>query len=248
MTILILGGTTESAALADILTKRTNRRVISSLAGRTAEPRLPRGEVRSGGFGGAAGLAGYLERESISLVVDATHPFASRMGGNAARACAMKGIPLLRLDRPAWIKGPRDRWIEVDDWEEATIHIRRSARRVFLAVGRQELESFAGLDSLWFLLRFAEKAPPLPPPSDFTLIADRGPFTVAGECALLAQYRIDTIVCRNSGGDSAKAKLDAAAELGLSVIIRRRPTRPDLPRVGSAEEAADWIVSALSDR
>lgn len=246
-TILILGGTAEAAALAGILTVKADRRVISSLAGRTSAPRLPRGEVRSGGFGGIAGLADYLDREAVSLVVDATHPFASTMGENAARACAMKSIPLLRLDRPAWIKGPEDRWTEVDSWEEAAALLRQSSSRAFLAVGRQELEAFTGLDSLWFLLRFAEQTPPLPPPAHFTLISDRGPFTLAGECALLAQHRIDTIVCRNSGGESARAKLKAAAELGLPVIMRRRPTRPNVPRATTVEEAALWVQSALSD-
>ncbi len=158
----------------------------------------------------------------------------------------MKGIPLLRLDRPAWIASPKDRWTEVDHWHEAATHLRQSSNRVFLAVGRQELDSFTGLDNLWFLLRFAEKAPPVPPPAQFTLIADRGPFTVTDERALLTRHRIDTIVCRNSGGDSARAKLNAAAELGLPVIMRRRPPRPELPRASSAEEAAMWVHSALS--
>lgn len=245
-TLLILGGTAEAAALARLLAEGGGGpRVISSLAGRTATPRLPPGESRIGGFGGRDGLMDYLRGEAVGAVVDATHPFASRMGWNAARACTALGLPLLRLDRPAWVAGPEDRWTEVESWDEAVVHLRPTSKRVFLAVGRQELAAFAGLDQLWFLLRFAEETPPLPPPARFTLIADRGPFTLAGERALLQKHAIDTIVCRNSGGAAARAKLAAAAELDLPVIMRRRPPRPEGPCAGSAEEAAAWVRSIL---
>lgn len=246
MTVLILGGTAEAAALARRLVDGGGgTRIVSSLAGRTASPRLPPGEVRTGGFGGAAGLAEYLRREDIRAVVDATHPFAARMGWNAAAACAGLGVPLLRLDRPAWVPGPRDDWTSVESWDEAAARLRHASRRVFLAVGRQELAPFAGLDGLWFLLRFAEEAPPDPAPAAHALVADRGPFTVEGERALLRHHRIDTVVCRNSGGEAARAKLEAAAELGLEVLMLRRPERPSLPRAGTAGEAAAWVRARL---
>ncbi|ARJ65247.1 cobalt-precorrin-6A reductase [Magnetospirillum sp. ME-1] len=244
--LLILGGTAEAADLAGILDGIQGLRVVSSLAGRTASPRLPPGECRIGGFGGESGLADYLRREAVTMVVDATHPFARRMGWTAAHACAALGLPWLRLQRPAWVAGPTDRWTEVDDWNEAVPILRRLSRRAFLALGRQELEPFAGLDDLWFLLRFAEEAPPRPAPARFALVADRGPFTPAGERALLLAHGIDTIVCRNSGGAAARAKLAAAAELGLPVIMRRRPPRPAGPSVQSAQEAAAWVRAQFS--
>ncbi|BAE51445.1 cobalt-precorrin-6A reductase [Paramagnetospirillum magneticum] len=240
-TILILGGTAEAVALARTLSSDPGRRVISSLAGRTATPRLPPGESRVGGFGGETGLTDYLRHEAITAVVDATHPFASRMGWNAARACAALGLPLLRLDRPAWMAGPMDYWTPVTAWREAIDLLRCTSKRVFLAVGRQELAAFAGLDDVWFLLRFAENAKPEPPPARFTLIADRGPFTLEGERALLRMHTIDTIVCRNSGGAAARAKLEAASALGLPVIMLERPLRPETACAGSAEDAAAWV-------
>lgn len=244
--LLILGGTAEAADLAGILAGTEGLRVVSSLAGRTASPRLPPGECRIGGFGGESGLADYLRREAVTMVVDATHPFADRMGWNAARACAALGMPLLRLQRPAWTAGPKDHWTEVENWDEAIPILRRMSKRVFLAVGRQELSAFAGLGDLWFLLRFAEEVPPCPAPARFTLVADRGPFTPAGERALLLAHDVDTIVCRNSGGDAARAKLVAAAELDLPVIMRRRPPRPEGPRVEAAAEAAAWVSTLFS--
>ncbi|CUW40515.1 Precorrin-6A reductase [Magnetospirillum sp. XM-1] len=243
--LLILGGTAEAADLARVLAGTRGLRVVSSLAGRTATPRLPPGECRVGGFGGESGLADYLRREAVTMVVDATHPFADRMGWNAARACAGLGLPLLRLQRPAWVAGPKDRWTEVESWDEAIPILRRMSRRVFLAVGRQELDAFAGLDDRWFLLRFAEEAAPNPAPARFALVADRGPFTPEGERDLLLAHDIGAIVCRNSGGTAAHAKLAAAAQLNLPVIMRRRPPRPEGLSVGSAEEAARWVETLL---
>ncbi|KIL98296.1 Cobalt-precorrin-6x reductase [Paramagnetospirillum magnetotacticum MS-1] len=246
-TVLILGGTAEAAALARIMADERGRKVIYSLAGRTVTPRLPHGETRTGGFGGVDGLKDYLQRQTVSVVVDATHPFASRMGWNAAQACAALGLPILRLDRPQWEAGPADRWTMVRSWDEAVIHLTPESKRVFLAVGRQELAPFAGLKDIWFLLRFAESTAPQPRPAHFTLIADRGPFTLDGERALLREHAIDTLVCRNSGGTAARAKLTAAAELGLPVLMLRRPPRPEGPSVGSAEEAAAWVRSHFID-
>jgi precorrin-6A/cobalt-precorrin-6A reductase len=99
-TVLVLGGTAEARELAAALDLRPDTRVISTLAGRVARPRLPAGEVRIGGFGGADGLAAYLGQERVGAVVDATHPFAERMSASAAAACARAGVPLLRLQRP----------------------------------------------------------------------------------------------------------------------------------------------------
>ncbi|HME66227.1 MAG TPA: precorrin-6A/cobalt-precorrin-6A reductase, partial [Streptosporangiaceae bacterium] len=75
MRILILGGTGEARELAAELVA-AGVDVLSSLAGRVRQPRLPDGPVRVGGFGGAAGLAAFLRAERITAVIDATHPFA----------------------------------------------------------------------------------------------------------------------------------------------------------------------------
>ena len=240
-TVLILGGTAEANALARELARHADLRVISSLAGRTDHPRLPPGEVRIGGFGGAAGLRDYLTTQAVSAVIDATHPFAARMGQNAAQACATAGVPLLRLERPAWPKQEGDRWDEVDQWGEAVELLRHHARRVLLAVGRQELGAFASLDQVWFLIRSVDFPDPLPGFVQAELLRARGPFTLEGERALLRDHAIDTIVCKNSGGDASAAKLAAARELGLRVMLLRRPRRPDVPVAADVGGAIAWL-------
>jgi precorrin-6A/cobalt-precorrin-6A reductase len=245
-TILILGGTAEANALAAALAENPGLRVIVSLAGRTAMPRRPAGEIRSGGFGGADGLAAYLTATAVDQVIDATHPFAARMGWNAAIACTQAAVPLLRLERPAWVGQAGDYWTEIDDWSEAAALLTAGSRRVLLALGRQELAPFAHLDALWFLIRSVDAPDPLPAFGRSQTLQTRGPFTLADECRLLAEYDIDTIVCKNSGGDAAVAKLTAARQMGLKVVMRKRPSRPPTPTATTLAEAIAWLDQPLS--
>jgi precorrin-6A/cobalt-precorrin-6A reductase len=248
-TILILGGTTEGYALAGALADRPDLRVVTSLAGRTPNPRRPAGALRIGGFGGVEGLAAYLTGKRVAAVIDATHPFAATMGSHAAQACADLGVPLLRLARPAWEPGAGDRWESVDDWYGAVVALRNlGARRVLLAVGRQELSPFAILDDVWFLVRCVSRPDPLPAFAHAELLLDRGPFQLDAERALLERHRIDCIVCKNSGGSASAAKLQAARECGIPVVMRERPPRPALPTAPDVAAALDWLGDGRAPR
>ena len=244
-TVLLLGGTTEGYELAQALAELGTLRVVSSLAGRTQNPRLPAGEVRIGGFGGIEGLRDYLSRNRIDAVIDATHPFAGRMGWNAANAAALANVPLLRLERPAWQAGPGDRWHCVQDWTQAAQAVERSASRVLLAIGRQELEHFAHLERQWFLIRTVDRPDPPPAFAQYHLLLAKGPFTLDGERQLLVENRIDAIVCKNSGGTATDAKLSAARELGIGVVMLDRPQRPPTAVVSTTAAAMDWVTSAV---
>ena len=244
--VLILGGTTEGYALADALAPRADLRVVSSLAGRTPNPRLPAGESRIGGFGGVDGLRAYLQTEHIAAVVDATHPFAAAMGTHAAAACGPLGIALLRLERPPWRPLPGDRWLSVTDWDAAVAALRRlAARRALLALGRQELAPFAALGDTRFLIRCVSAPDPMPPFADAELLLDRGPFDLDAERRLLTHHGIDCIVCNNSGGAASAAKLTAARERGIPVVMRERPPRPALPTAPDVPAALAWLHVAL---
>ncbi|MFE0028516.1 cobalt-precorrin-6A reductase [Amycolatopsis sp. NPDC059021] len=239
--MLILGGTAEARELAAGLTAR-GVRVVSSLAGRVARPRLPEGEVRVGGFGGVDGLVQWLRDNDVSAVVDATHPFAERIGANAAEATRRTGVPLLRLARPGWRQQPGDVWHWADDLADAAARLPALGRRVFLTSGRQGLAAFAGLDGLWFLIRCVD--PPEPPlPRDHEVLLDRGPYTVDSERSLLREHRIDVLVTKDSGGTHTDAKLRAARELGLPVVVVRRPPRPEAETVGTVREAVEWVLN-----
>jgi precorrin-6A/cobalt-precorrin-6A reductase len=241
--VLVLGGTAEARRLAGALHRDPAFAVTSSLAGRVAVPALPCGDVRIGGFGGAEGLAAWLRGHGTDAVVDATHPFAARMTANALAATAAAGIPLLVLRRPGWTAGPGDRWHRVPHAAAAAALLPSLGERVFLATGRGDLAEFAGLDG-WFLLRAVDPPPP-PLPARHHLVLARGPFTADAERALLREHRVDVLVARDSGGELTAAKLVAARELGLPVVLIARPPAPDAPAVASVEEAVAWLAAAL---
>ena len=239
--ILLLGGTAEARELAAALDD-AGIAVLSSLAGRVTNPRLPRGAVRIGGFGGPDGMARWLGEHDAAAVVDATHPFAQRISTSAAQACTVAGAPLLRLERPGWTARPGDRWHPVADLERAATLVPTLGTRALLTTGRQGLAAFATDERTWFLIRCVD--PPAPPlPSAHELVLDRGPYTLAGERSLIDRYGIDLVVTKDSGGAATEAKLDAASERGLPVIVVQRPPRPAVTSVSTVADALAWAVA-----
>jgi precorrin-6A/cobalt-precorrin-6A reductase len=242
--ILILGGTSEARSLAQRLDE-AGVPVISSLAGSVSRPRLPAGETRIGGFGGADGLALWLAERSIGAVVDATHPFAQRISASAISACASAGVPLLRLERPGWEPRPGDRWHWVDDLGQAAAAVGDLGTRTLLTSGRQGIAAFAHDEVTWFLIRCVDP-PRSPLPPRHMIVLDRGPYTLEGELALVDDHQIDLLVTKDSGGSLTEAKLEAARLRSLPVIVVRRPAREGrVPTVATVGEAADWL--ALGD-
>lgn len=243
MRVLILGGTGDAAALAEKANQIPDLKVVSSLAGRTENPIAPIGSIRVGGFGGAAGLAHYLRENQIDRVIDATHPFAAQISWNAAEAAAETGIPHLMLIRPAWEKSAGDRWIEVADIESAVRIVEAQGQRVFLTIGRQQIAPFASLQNVWFLMRSID--PPTPPIPNGEVLLDRGPFTVEGERKLMIHYNIDLIVSKNSGGDATRAKIVAAQEMRIPIVMIDRPAMPTAMKVSSVDAALKWLIESL---
>lgn len=244
--VLILGGTGEAAALARHLGSEPRVQAITSLAGRTEHRAAVPGDVRIGGFGGAAGLGDYLLDDDIRLVVDATHPFAAAISGHAAEACRGAGVPLLHLIRPPWAPVAGDRWTEVPDMAAAADAVMRLGKRVFLSVGRQDLPAFAHMNEVWFLVRTIEPLKGAAPLADCTLIQGRGPFREDDEVTLLRDHAIDLVVSKNSGGNATYAKIAAARRLALPVVMIERPPPPPGDHVKSLQDAIAWIEAGLA--
>lgn len=242
--ILILGGTQEAYELAERLSQLGGMEIISSLAGRTRDPRLPKGQVRQGGFGGVAGLARYLRDERITHLVNATHPFADQISAHAVMAAHAAGVPLLRLLRPAWQALAEDRWIAAGEVAEAAVLCRRAGGRIFLTVGSGELDAFAGIHNAHFVVRMVD-APEVMPLHDFETITARGPFSLDDELRLLEERHINLLVAKNSGGNATYAKIEAARRLRLPVVMIARPPialDPGSPTVETAEAALAHVV------
>ncbi|MHA6764127.1 cobalt-precorrin-6A reductase [Streptacidiphilus sp. PAMC 29251] len=247
--VLVLGGTGEARRLVGELGREPGLTVTTALAGRVAEPLPPAaGELRVGGFNGAEGLAAWLREQRIAAVVDATHPFAARISANAAQAAAAVGVPLLALRRPGWTAVDGDRWHEAGSLEQAAELLPGLGSRVFLTTGRLGLAAFAGLSELFFLVRSVDP-PRTPLPARSQLLLDRGPFSLDGERALLREHRIDVLVTKDSGGAATAAKLIAAREAGLPVVVVRRPAaEPGVETVTDVAAAVNWLRGQLASR
>ena len=243
--VLILGGTTEARELALAL---CNRELVltMSLAGRTAAPAAQPVPVRRGGFGGAEGLAAHLRNERVDFLIDATHPYAETISANAARAAAQTNTPILALRRPRWTAVEGDVWIEIADAQDAVRALGERPRRVFLAVGRQELTPFAAAPQHQYFIRSVDPVePPLAVPRAHYILA-RGPFTESDDRALLESLCIDAIVAKNSGGGATYSKIAAARALRIPVLMFRRPAVADCPCVATVGEAVAWLDHAVS--
>ncbi len=217
-----------------------------SYAGVTRTRRTPPLPTRVGGFGGVDGLVQYLRAQRVSHVIDATHPFAAQMSRNAIDACAALGLPLLAMERPAWQALAGDQWLHVADMDAAAQALTPQMQRVFLAIGRKQLAAFAPRAAQHhFVLRVIdqnEEALPLPASRCELLIA-RGPFALDDERALLQRHAIDAIVSKNAGGADTYAKIEAARELGLPVIMVDRPLLPARTRCETPQQAMQWLAS-----
>ncbi|TYL94697.1 cobalt-precorrin-6A reductase [Bradyrhizobium rifense] len=236
---LILGGIADASLLAAEIA-RAGIDAVYSYGGRTRAPADQPLPIRIGGFGGASGLADYVRREGITHVIDATHPFAAEMSRNAVEACAQTDTPLIALERTPWAKAPGDNWIEVSDVNAAVAALPETPAPVFLGIGRQHIAPFAARPQHAYTLRFVDP-PEAPLPFAADVIVSRGPFTLDGELAMMRTQGIAWIVARNSGGDGARAKIDAARRLGLPVIMISRPKLPERLRAESVTEVMQWL-------
>lgn len=239
MRVLILGGTAEARELSWALADRPDVEVTSSLAGEVQAPLLPYGKVRVGGFDGPDGLVHFLRQLAPDLVVDATHPFADTITRDAVGACDAVGIPLVVLRRPAWTEVPGDAWTHVPDLPAAAALVREMpAGTVFLSTGRRDLAAFADDAAHDFLVRSID--PPAGKPLvRMTVLLDRGPYTVGSELLVLRQHNVAVLVTKNSGGSMTSAKLVAARELGLPVVVVDRPGLP------SGADVVDSVAGVL---
>lgn len=244
-TLLILGGTTEASDLARAVANR-GLNAVFSYAGRVTRPRAQPVAARVGGFGGVDGLAAYLTANKITHVIDATHPFAVGMSGNAFAACARTGVQLAALSRAAWHPGKGDQWREVADIPAAVAALHGTQKRVFLALGRMHLGAFTAQPQHHYLLRLVD-APHSDPLPNCQIIVARGPFDLAGDIALMQRHNIQLVVCKNAGGTGARAKLDAARHLRLPVLMIARPALPERREFTSTDQVLDWLAHDGTD-
>ncbi len=240
--ILIVGGTRDARDLAAIL-RAEGFDTIVSLAGVTASPAMPAGMVRSGGFGGVDGLVQYLRDHAIAAIADATHPFAVQMSRHACLAAAKAGIPILRLERPAWVPSDGDDWRIVDTVQDAAAVLPDSSHPL-VTVGRKEIGHFFARSDVSGVARMIEDVGDVP--AHWQVLRARPPFTLESELALLGRHAISHLVTKNSGSPDTAAKLVAAREKKIPVIMVARPPKPAVPAISVPQAAPPLLRRLLS--
>ncbi|MFK2912901.1 cobalt-precorrin-6A reductase [Pseudomonas sp. 3HC3] len=221
--ILLLGGVTEALAMA----RRLGPQHVYSLAGIGRVPQGLQCQVRVGGYGGVEGLTRYLREAGITLLIDATHPYAAQISRNAASAARNAGIPCWALRRPAWQAQAGDDWREVEDWA-GLIEALKPFRRPLFTLGREPLQHLDEIppEQFW-TLRALEACPGN---ERCEVIGARGPFHIEDERALFQSRHIDVLISKNSGSVATEPKLEVARELGVPVLVLKRPTLPEVDR------------------
>lgn len=244
--LLILGGTADARALAAAVAETLAGRAeaVTSWAGRTGRAPDVAGETRVGGFGGSAGMVDYIQRETIDMVIDATHPFAETISDHAYDAALIAQVPRLGLIRPPWRLPPGSRWVEVANLEAAAEALGKFAHRVFLTSGRQTIDAFADVADVWFLVRLIDPPAESLPLAAYEVTTGRPPFTLEHEKALIADHNIDTLVSKSSGGP-LPAKISAAVEMGLPMVLIAPPPPVPGARAESVAAALEWIERQL---
>ncbi|WP_144141948.1 cobalt-precorrin-6A reductase [Paraburkholderia sp. BCC1884] len=233
--LLLLGGTGDALQIA----RHLGPRDVYSLAGLGKLPDDLPCSVRVGGFGGSEGLARFIADEKISLVVDATHPYAARISANAAAACRLAHVPCWALRRPAWQAQAGDDWRTVGDWH-ALVAALAPFRKPLFTLGREPLDHLDEIPphQFWTVRCLDAQADT----ARARILAARGPFTPDGERALFALQAFDVVVSKNSGGGATEAKLEVARERGLPVVMLRRPV---LAAVDREFERVAGLLDAL---
>jgi precorrin-6A/cobalt-precorrin-6A reductase len=238
--VLILGGTHEGRVLAERLAGDVRYATLLSFAGRTTSLQRPSTPHRVGGFGGVQGLTDFLRDQRFDALIDATHPFAARMSSHAVAACNATATPLIRLERATWQASDGDHWIDVPDMPAAAQALGARPRRVFLSVGRQEIIAFSAAPQHDYLIRAVDMfAPQLP---RARVVAARGPFVLADERSLLERERIEIVVSKNSGTAATHAKIVAARELDIPVVMVARPPLPAAATADTLEGIITWLA------
>jgi len=251
--VWVFAGTSDGNALArDLLTR--GETVVLSVASEYG------GEVARAGVPGAfvcAGKRGVEARRQLlrgaKAVVDATHPYAATISAQLALLSGELGLPYLRYERPALLTEGMDGVVFADTVQAALQTASQVGARVFLATGSGGLKTFTGLPEAAGLQLFARVAPVVGSleaakqagiPTR-NLLAMLGPFTREQNVSQWRHWGIQAVITKDSGeAGGALEKLDAARELGLPLIVLRRPEL-NLPNVYTSRSDVLNAVNTL---
>lgn len=232
--VLIFAGTTEGRELTEALCRenRGARRIFACVATEHGRHLLPRENKFLTVYSHpmeTAEMTELMKKEAISLVIDATHPYAALASANIKEAAGQASVPYIRLLREASRVG--ERVVVVPDTKAAVSWLAKAEGKALLTTGSKELALFTEVGD--FQNRFYPRILPTPEmvAKAFDLgfdashiIAMQGPFSHDANLAMLRQTGAKYLVTKDSGKVGGfSAKLTAAEEAGATVVLIGRP-------------------------
>ncbi len=230
--ILVLAGTLDGRELAARLQDEGFSVLASVVSEYGRELAWQSGIVAQAAAMDETELAQFISDKGVRLIIDATHPFAVNVSRHAARAAEAAGIECLRYERPGSRLPVYDRLYLAEDVETAAKMAIALGKIIFLTTGSHTLAAFRTVakDTDCRLI-----ARVLPQPeviasciadgfSPADIVALQGPFSPALNRALFKEYEATVMVTKDSGTvGGADAKITAAMELGMAIVVVQRP-------------------------
>lgn len=229
--ILLLGGTSETAAVAEALAVAGQGVLVSTATDVPLDVGRHTNIRRRCGRLDAAAMADLARREGVVALVDVSHPYAAELRSTAERAAREVGIPYLTYVRPVGAVAG-DGVIVVNGHEEAARVACKSGRPVLLTVGSRNVAVYAreaALRQVTLIVRV------LPHAASFAacleagivkerIVAARGPFGVEQNRALIRQFGAGVVVTKDGGAAGGfQAKREAARQESCLLVVVGRP-------------------------
>lgn len=252
--ILVFSGTTEGNAVAEMLSRYPVRVYLSVATeyGRVCAGKYENVEVITGRKDREE-IKAFLRGRQISLVIDATHPFARIVTENLKAACEECKVEYIRCLRDAIEEGDKtegreaiesigateerctDREtasvVEVDSVREAVRFLKGTEGKILITTGSKELKEYTEIPD-YRNRCYARVLPAGEAVSESCalgfegkhLIAMQGPFSKEMNVALLHHIGACYFVTKESGkAGGFPEKLQAAEETGTVLVVIGRP-------------------------
>ena len=250
--ILLIGGTSETAPLANALADAGARVLVSTATEIVLDCGARAAIRRRSGRLDQDGMRDLLAREGVACIVDAAHPFAIELHQTARAVARAAGLPFVRYERAETAADiSHARILTAGSHAEAARLACGAGKRVLLTTGSRCLKPYVEAARASGAELFARVLPEVESLEACrvaglgaaNIIAARGPFSLEANRALIARLCIDVLVTKDSGAaGGVPEKLAAAEAENCAVVLVRRPNAEH----GSACRDATALLAELA--
>ncbi|MEE8484253.1 MAG: precorrin-6A reductase [Nitrospinota bacterium] len=254
--ILLLGGTSETAEIADALAARGFLVLVSTATDNELDVGMSRKIKKRAGRMDESEMSALIKEKEISAVVDATHPFAEIVSETAKTSAKESGVPYFRFARSAQ-DYDYEKIIWVKNHKEAANAAFKAGKPPLLTTGSRNLAPYmeqsrkTGIKIVARVLPHGESRKSCRDAglSEASVIFARGPFTVKENLELIKKFGIGTVVTKDSGkAGGVIEKVEAAKTAGCIVVLIERPDDGGSNSFESVEELVDSLTASLSEK